>query len=235
MGFGPSNFSSFMSHPSRPAIRIVLVDDSELVRRGVKSVLSSASSHPPMEIVGEASTVAEGVRLCATLKPNVVLLDIRLPDGNGFDACRQILKDLPDTRVVMLTAHTNDNFVYDAVTAGAHGYLQKEIDAAGLLQAIQDVAAGRSILDPDATARVLRLLRGGNSAQSSPDLSVLSAQERRVLALVAEGMTNKQAGAQLGLSENTVKNYLVSVFEKLQVKRRAQAAAIYVQRASSDK
>ena len=229
-----SSLAAFMSNPHRPAIRIVHVDDSELVRRGVKSVLDTASSETPMHVVGEANTVADGVRICLELKPAVVLLDIRLPDGSGFDACRQILSHLPHTRVVMLTAHTNDNLVYDAVTAGAHGYLQKEIDAAGLIQALQDVAAGRSILDPDATARVLRLLRSGNASQSGPDLSMLSAQERRVLALVAEGMTNKQAGAQLGLSENTVKNYLVSVFEKLQVKRRAQAAAIYVQQAGQE-
>jgi two-component system response regulator DevR len=224
-----------MSNPARPTIRIVHIDDSELVRRGVKSVLSTAVSHSVMEVVGEANSVAEGVRICVELKPAVVLLDIRLPDGSGFDACRQILERLPETRVVMLTAHTNDNLVYDAVTAGAHGYLQKEVDAASLIQALQDVAAGRSILDPDATARVLRLLRSGNASQSGPDLSMLSAQERRVLGLVAEGMTNKQAGAQLNLSENTVKNYLVSVFEKLQVKRRAQAAAIYVQQSAQDK
>ena len=221
-------------NPHNPT-RILLIDDSELVRRGVKSVLSTTPCDPPMQVVGEASTVADGVKACLQLQPNVVLLDIRLPDGSGFDACRQILSKLPKTRIVMLTAHSNDNLVYDAVTAGAHGYLMKEIDGAGLIQALQDVAAGRSILDPEATARVLRLLRGGSPAEHGPDLSLLSAQERRVLALVAEGLTNKQAGAQLGLSENTVKNYLVSVFEKLQVKRRAQAAAIFVQHANTGK
>ena len=223
-----------MPTPPR-AIRIVHIDDSELVRRGVKSVLTTSATETPMHVVGEAASVAEGVKLCLELKPAVVLLDIRLPDGSGFDACRQILGHLPDTRVVMLTSQTNDNLVYDAVTSGAHGYLQIEIDAVGLVQALQDVAAGRSILDPDATARVLRMLRSGGTSQSGPDLSVLSAQERRVLGLVAEGKTNKQAGAQLNLSENTVKNYLVSVFEKLQVKRRAQAAAIYVQQSAQDK
>jgi two-component system response regulator DevR len=226
-----------MSEPqrARPAVRIVLIDNSEIVRRGVKSVLSTTRCDTPMQIVAEAGTVAEGVAACERLQPNVVLLDIRLPDGTGFDACRQILQKSPKTRVVMLTAHSNDNLVYDAVTAGAHGYLMKEIDAAGLVQALQDVASGRSILDPEATGRVLRLLRGGTHGEHGPDLSILSAQERRVLALVAEGHTNKQAGAQLGLSENTVKNYLVSVFEKLQVKRRAQAAAIYVQHTNAEK
>jgi two-component system, NarL family, response regulator DevR len=224
-----------MNEPPRSPITVVLLDDSELVRRGVKSVITSTRCDPPIQLVGEASTVAEGVAMCQRLQPTVVLLDIRLPDGSGFDACRQILANLPKTRIVMLTAHSNDNLVYDAVTAGAHGYLMKEIDGAGLIQAMQDVAAGRSILDPEATARVLRLLRGGSPTEHGPDLSVLSAQERRVLALVAEGLTNKQAGAQLGLSENTVKNYLVSVFEKLQVKRRAQAAAIFVQQANQEK
>ena len=224
-----------MSESLRPPIRVLLIDDSELVRRGVKSVVASTRCDPPIQVVGEASTVADGVKACLQFHPQVVLLDIRLPDGSGFDACRQILASAPNTRIVMLTAHTNDNLVYDAVTAGAHGYLMKEVDAAGLIQAVHDVAAGRSILDPDATARVLRMLRGGTSGEHGPDLNVLSAQERRVLALVAEGMTNKQAGLQLGLSENTVKNYLVSVFEKLQVKRRAQAAAIYVQQTGSEK
>jgi len=221
-----------MTAASRHSIRVLLVDDSEIVRRGVRAVLGTPTQ-PAIEVVGEAGSVATAVAECVRLKPHVVLLDIRLPDGDGFEACRQILERSPQTRVVVLTAHSNDNLVYDAVTAGAHGYLLKEIDAPSLIQAVHDVAAGRSILDPDATARVLRLLRSGNAGEPGPDLSLLSAQERRVLALVAGGMTNKQAGIKLGLSENTVKNYLVSVFAKLQVKRRAQAAAIYVQQAGN--
>lgn len=220
---------------TRNPIRILLVDDSELVRRGIKSVLT-AQSDPAMHVVGEAGTVAEAVSACAQHKPDIVLLDIRLPDGSGLDACRQILQRQPETRIIVLTSYSNDNFVYEAVTCGAQGYLMKEIDPSGLVQAVQDVAAGRSILDPDATSRVLRLLRSGGSAgEHGADLSILSTQERRVLALVAEGLTNKQVGEQLGLSENTVKNYLVNVFEKLQVKRRAQAAAIYVQQANPNK
>lgn len=222
-----------MTESTATPIRILLVDDSELVRRGIKTVLA-AHSDPPMRVIGEAGSVASAVAECLRLKPDIVLLDIRLPDGSGFDACRQILQKLPETRIVVLTSYSNDNFVYEAVTAGAQGYLMKEIDPAGLLQALQDVSAGRSILDPDATSRVLRLLRGGG-AEAGGDLSILSTQERRVLALVADGLTNKQVGEQLGLSENTVKNYLVNVFEKLQVKRRAQAAAIYVQQSSPPK
>lgn len=215
-------------------IRILLVDDSELVRRGIKTVLS-AQTDPRMQVVGEAGNVADAVTECLRHKPDVVLLDIRLPDGSGFDACRQILQKLPETRIVVLTSYSNDNFVYEAVTSGAQGYLMKEIDPAGLVQALVDVAAGRSILDPDATTRVLRLLRGGSGAEHGADLSILSTQERRVLALVADGLTNKQVGEQLTLSENTVKNYLVNVFEKLQVKRRAQAAAIFVQQSNPHK
>jgi two-component system response regulator DevR len=218
-----------MNETSRPPIRLMLVDDSELVRRGIKTVLS-AVSEPPMRVVAEAGNVADAVSECLRHKPEIVLLDIRLPDGSGFDACRQILQRLPETRVIVLTSYSNDNFVYEAVTSGAHGYLMKEIDPHGLVQAVSDVAAGRSILDPDATSRVLRLLRSGGAAgEQGADLSILSPQERRVLALVADGLTNKQVGEQIGLSENTVKNYLVNVFEKLQVKRRAHAAAIYVQ------
>jgi two-component system, NarL family, response regulator DevR len=214
-----------MTDTPLPALRILLVDDSELVRRGLKSVLALESA-PPMKVVGEASSVATAIAECQRLKPDILLLDIRLPDGSGFDVCRQIIPRMPETHVVVLTAHANDNYVYEAVTSGARGYLMKEVDPAALVQALRDVAAGRSILDPDATSRVLRLLRGGGS-DANADLSVLSTQERRVLALVSDGLTNRQVGDQLGLSENTVKNYLVNVFEKLNVKWRAQAAAIY--------
>ena len=164
-----------MSTAQRPPIRIVLIDDSELVRRGVKSVLSSVASEPPMHVVGEANTVAEGVRLCQELKPLIVLLDIRLPDGNGFDACRQILRHLPDTRVIILTAHTNDNLVYDAVTAGAHGYLQKEVDAAGLIQALQDVSVGRQSW-PFSTVQV----SGFDPSKSSADAVAAMASARTI-------------------------------------------------------
>lgn len=220
-----------MTEPTRPPIRVLLVDDSELVRRGIKTVLGMHST-PPILVVAEAGSVAGAVQECLTHRPDVVLLDIRLPDGSGLDACKQMLQQRPDTKVVILTSYSNDNYIYEAVACGAQGYLMKEIDPQGLLQAVQDVAAGRSILDPDTTSRVLRLLRGGGS-DTGTDLSILSNQERRVLALVAEGLTNKQVGEQMNLSENTVKNYLVNVFEKLQVKRRAQAAAIYVQQSNS--
>jgi two-component system response regulator DevR len=217
-----------MSAIARAPVRILLVDDSELVRRGIKAVLAA---HAPssIHVIGEAGTVAAAVTECARLKPDIVLLDIRLPDGSGFDACRQILQHQPETRILVLTSFSNDSFVYEAITAGAYGYLMKEIDPAGLVQAIADVAEGKSILAPDATARVMRLMRTQTATASNEVLASLSPQERRVLALVAEGKTNKEIGERLELSDNTVKNYLGSVFEKLQVKRRSQAAAVYVQ------
>jgi len=216
-------------------IQILLVDDSELVRCGVKNVLQSHAS-PKLSVVGEAGNVVDAIAQCLRLKPDIVLLDIRLPDGTGFDACRQIMRHLPDTRIIMLTSYSNDNFVYEAVTSGAQGYLMKEIDPAGLIQGIIDVAAGRSILDHETISRVLRLLRKGpgESAQEQ-DMSTLSPQEQRVLALVAEGKTNKEIGTRLTLSENTVKNYLVNVFTKLKVKRRSQAATLFVQQTDTAK
>jgi two-component system response regulator DevR len=204
------------------------VDDSELVRRGIEAVLA-AHARGVVSVVGEAGTAAAAVTECARLKPEIVLMDIRLPDGTGLEACRRIIQHQPHIKVVVLTSFSNDDFVYEAITSGAQGYLMKEIDPAGLVQAILDVAEGKSILDPDATARVMRLMRTPAAMATSEELAALSAQERRVLALVAEGKTNKEIGDQLGLSDNTVKNYLGSVFEKLQVKRRSQAAAIYVQ------
>ncbi len=203
-------------------VRLLLVDDSEVVRAGLKALLGA---EPSIEIVGEAGTVAQALSAAMRLRPEVVLLDIRLPDGTGFDACQQILARLPETRVLFLTSVADDTLVDQAIRAGGHGYLLKEIDARGLVRGILDVAAGKSILDPAVTARVIQLVRSGGPAASL--LDALSPQERRVLALIAEGKTNKEAGSALGLTEKTVKNYLSNIFDKLQVSRRIEAAAIY--------
>ena len=208
-----------------PPIRLVIVDDSELVRAGLRLLLGADSS---LDIVGEAGDVATGVELCVRLRPNVALLDIRLPDGTGIDACRKILCRALGTRLLMLTSATDGRLVHDAITAGAHGYLLKEIDAPGLARAIRDVAAGRSVLDPQITTQVLRRACGEDDGGAKLDR--LSPQERRLLALIAKGRTNKEAAAELGLSEKTVKNYLSTVFGKLEVSRRAEAAAMFAQR-----
>lgn len=209
---------------SSPRIKLLLVDDSEVVRTGLRTLLGT---EPTLDVLGEAVSVATAVDACVRLEPDIVLLDIRLPDGSGIDACRQILKRLPDTRVLILTSVIDDNIVDEAIRAGAHGYLLKEIDGRGLVNAIRDVHAGKSILDPAVTARVMKLVKSGGSTRDA--LASLSPQEKRVLALIAEGCTNKEVGVKLGLSEKTVKNYLSTVFEKLHVSRRAEAAVIYAQ------
>ena len=194
-------------------------------------MLSEHGQNAGIEVCGEAASVAEAIAKAAELKPDIVLLDIKLPDGSGFIACREMLKNNPDLKVLVLTSFNNDSFIYEAVTSGAQGYLMKEIDPLGLINAILEMMAGRSTLAPDIAAGVMRMMRSkGNRGQpNGKALGSLSAQERRVLALVAEGKTNKQIGDDLKLSDNTVKNYLSSVFDKLQVRRRSQAAAIYVQ------
>lgn len=213
-----------MTQLPSPHIRVLLVDDSEMVRTGLRTLLSIEST---IELVGEAANVAGGVDAAARLKPDVVLLDLRLPDGSGIDACRQIRKRSPETRVLIVTSVIDDGVVDDAIRAGAHGYLLKEIDGRGLVNAVREVAAGKSILDPAITARVIQLVKSAGPGRDP--LAVLSPQEKRVLALIADGNTNKEVGVKLELSEKTVKNYLSTIFEKLHVTRRAEAAVIYAQ------
>jgi two-component system response regulator DevR len=216
-------------HPTTAAhpISLLLVDDSELVRAGLKTLLSKQAEAARFRIVGEADSVAAAVAACARLKPDVVLLDIRLPDGTGFEVCRQVLARQPDIRLLILTSVLDDGVVYEAMSSGAHGYVLKEINATSLCQAIVDVAAGKFVLDPAVTGRVLNLVRHGAPQGEADKLSLLSAQERRVLALVAEGKTNKEIAGEMELSDKTVKNYLSNIFEKLQINRRSQAAVLY--------
>ena len=212
-------------------IRVLIVDDSTLVREGLQAVLGEHGKDAGIEVCGEAASVAEAITQAVTIQPDVVLLDIKLPDGPGFTACREILSRNPKIRVLILTSFTNDSFIYEAITSGAQGYLMKEIDPLGLVTAIQDIMAGRSILSPAITAGVMRMMRSDNGKGriGSSVLDALSPQERKVLAQVALGKTNKQIGEEMHLSDNTVKNYLCSVFDKLKVRRRSQAAALYVQ------
>ena len=209
------------------AIRVLLVDDHEVVRVGLRTVLSQ---EPNLVVAGEAVTLAQAIRQAQKLKPDVILMDVRLPDGSGIDACREILATRPDSRVVFLTSYSDDESVLAALLAGAHGYVLKEIDSRALIQALYTVASGQSILDPAVTARALGWVRSVREGDQVAGTELLSSQEKRVLALVAEGKTNKAIGAALGLSDKTVKNYLANVFQKLRITRRAQAAAFFLKR-----
>ena len=218
-----------MNQPESKSIRLLIVDDHKVVRLGLHTLLSR---HDGIEVVGEAGTAAAAVEQTSGLKPDVVLMDVRLPDGNGFEACRQIRKAQPDTRVLFLTSFADEEIVLESIDAGGDGYLLKEIDEENLIQAIRNVAAGKSILDPAVTRRVLERVKNADTHLGTPStnrLGSISPQERRVLALVAEGKTNKEIGLALGLSDKTVKNYLSNIMEKLQVARRSQAAAYFVQ------
>ncbi|HWF59079.1 MAG TPA: response regulator transcription factor [Nitrospira sp.] len=209
------------------AIRVLLVDDHEVIRVGLRTVLGQTQD---VTVVGEAGTMADAIQQTQRLKPDVILMDVRLPDGSGVEVCREILGTLPETRVIFLTSYADDDSILAAVLAGAHGYVLKEIDSPALLEAIRSVASGQSILDSSVTERALRWLRGLHDLPSTPGTDQLSSQEERVVALVAEGKTNKEIAVELGLSDKTVKNYLANVFQKLRITRRAQAAAFFVKR-----
>ncbi len=211
---------------TRRPVRVLMIDDSSIIRLGLRAVLED---YPDITIVGEASTGADGLAVVEKLEPDVVLLDLRLPDLPGFAVCREILKRRETTRILILTSATDERNVHDALAAGAHGYLLKDSDGRALAEAIAKVAAGHSALDPALTDHLLNLVKHPPGARAEDKLAGLSPQERRVLALLAEGLTNKEIGQRLNLAEKTVKNYLATVFEKLGITRRAQAAALYVQ------
>ena len=187
------------------------------------------SRFPHIEVVGEAATAAAAFTELDRTPPDVVLLDVRLPDKSGFDVCRQIQKMPGELRVLILTSFADDDTVFEAIAAGADGYLLKEIDGEALVKAIEKVAAGQSILDPAITGRVLGRVK--NLAEPPSKMDSLSAQERRVLALVAEGKTNKEIASDMGLSDKTIKNYLSNLMDKLHLSRRSQAAAFFAQQA----
>jgi DNA-binding NarL/FixJ family response regulator len=206
-------------------ITVFLLDDHEVVRRGVHELLSVEAD---IEVVGEAATAADAlVRIPAT-RPDVALLDVRLPDGSGVEVCREVRSAHPSVRCLMLTSYSDDEALFDAIMAGAAGYVLKDIRGTDLLSAVREVASGKSLLDPVATARVLERLRdGGNTGDER--LAGLTEQERKILNLIGEGLTNRQIGQQLHLAEKTVKNYVSSLLAKLGMERRTQAAA-YVAR-----
>ncbi len=200
-------------------VRIFLLDDHEVVRRGIAELLSAV---PGFEIVGEAGTVEQALARVMAAKPDVAVLDARLPDGSGIDVCREIRSALPNTYCLILTSYDDQDAVLSSVLAGASGYVLKEVRTSGLVDAIRQVALGRSLIDPAVIAQVMDRVREGSPTDSR--LASLTQREREVLDLIADGLTNKQIGERLFLAEKTVKNYVSSLLGKLGMERRTQAA-----------
>jgi DNA-binding NarL/FixJ family response regulator len=206
---------------TRP-LRLLVVDDHEVVRQGLVALLDRRDG---FQVVAEAGTVAESLEAARRYKPDIVVMDVRLPDGSGIEACREILADLPGTRVVMLTSYPDDEAVLSAIVAGASGYLLKQIRARDLVAALETVGRGESLLDPAVTEKVLERVRRIAAGTYGDELSQLTVQEQKILMLVAEGKTNKEIASDVFLSDKTVKNYVSSILSKLNLERRAQAAA----------
>jgi two-component system response regulator DevR len=203
-------------------LRLLVVDDHEVVRQGLVAMLDRREG---FEVVAEAGTVAEAIAMAARHEPDIVILDVRLPDGSGVEACREIRAERPATKIVMLTSYPDEEAVLSAIIAGASGYLLKQIRARDLVSALEAVGRGESLLDPAVTEKVLERVRRIATGDSNDELAQLTSQEQKILLLVAEGKTNKQIAADVFLSDKTVKNYVSSILSKLNLERRAQAAA----------
>lgn len=206
----------------RPPLRLVVVDDHEVVREGLVALLSRRQE---FQVVAEAGNVAESLAAVRRFQPDMVIMDVRLPDGSGIEACREIRAEFPATRIVMLTSYPDEEAVLSAILAGASGYLLKQIRGRDLVSALEAVGRGDSLLDPAVTERVLERVRRIANGEERDELADLTAQERRILLLVADGMTNKEIATDVFLSDKTVKNYVSSILSKLNLQRRAQAAA----------
>ena len=201
-------------------IRVFLLDDHDVVRRGLRDLLEAEDD---IEVVGEADRAEQAIRRIAALRPDVAVLDVRLPDGDGVEVCREVRSHNPDEVCLMLTSFRDDEALFDAVMAGAAGYLLKQVRENDLVAAIRTVAAGGSLLEPAAIQNVLNRVRSGN--EDDQRLGVLTAQERKIFDLIGKGMTNRQIGDEIFLAEKTVKNYVSSVLMKLGMERRTEAAA----------
>jgi two-component system response regulator DevR len=202
-------------------IKVYLLDDHEVVREGIRALLESK---PEFDVVGESGLAEEARRRIPALRPDVAVLDARLPDGSGIDVCRDVRSVDPSIKALILTSHNDDEALFTSIMAGAAGYILKEVGGGALVDAVRRVAAGQSLLDPAVTERVLERLRKGD--EQPEELRRLSEQELSVLKLIAEGMTNRQIGEQLHLAEKTVKNYVSSMLSKLGLERRTQAAVL---------
>jgi len=205
---------------SAMTIRVFLLDDHEIVRTGLRSLLESTDD---LEVVGEAGTMAEALARIPPLRPDVAILDVRLPDGSGVEVCREIRAQMPDTACIMLTSYADDEALFASIMAGSSGYVLKQVGGNSLVDDVRRVAAGESLLDPALTDRVLRRLREG--PEEEPLLASLTGQERRILDLIAEGKTNRQIAEDMYLAEKTVKNYVSNLLTKLGMERRTQAAS----------
>jgi DNA-binding NarL/FixJ family response regulator len=208
--------------PKTPPLRVMLVDDHEIVRDGIRAMLDP---EPDIVVTSEAGTVREAVDEADRSKPDVVVMDVRLADGSGIEATREIRATHPEIKVLMLTSFADDEALFASIMAGASGYVLKQVKSGELLRAIRAVGAGDSLLDPGVTNAVLDRLRKGKHLMKDEKLARLSPQEERILTLVADGRTNREIGEELGLAEKTVKNYVSSILAKLEVARRAEAAA----------
>jgi two-component system response regulator DevR len=210
--------------PARPArpMRVMVVDDHEVVRQGLVALLSRREE---FEVVAEAGSVSEAIASARRFLPDLVVMDVRLPDGSGIEACREIRSEMPETKVVMLTSYPDEEAVLSAIIAGASGYLLKQVRGRDLVSALEAVGRGDSLLDPAITERVLERVRRVASGVERDELADLTSQERKILMLVAEGKTNKEIASDVFLSDKTVKNYVSSILAKLNLQRRAQAAA----------
>ncbi len=221
-----------MTEPETPrALRLLVVDDHEVVRQGLVALLDRRDV---FEVVAQAGTVAEAIAAASRFEPDVVVMDVRLPDGSGIEACREIRAARPETRVVMLTSYPDEEAVLSAIIAGAAGYLLKQVRGRDLVTALEAVGRGDSLLDPAVTEKVLQRVRTAASGSASDELAELTAQERKILLLVAEGKTNKEIATEVFLSDKTVKNYVSSILSKLNLQRRTQAAAFVARHHLSD-
>jgi two-component system, NarL family, response regulator DevR len=205
-------------------ITVFLLDDHEIVRRGVKELLEA---EPDIVVIGEGSTAAEALARVPALRPQVAVLDVRLPDGDGVSVCRDLRSQLPDLACLMLTSFADDDALYDAILAGAAGYVLKQIKGSDLVDAVRTIAGGGSLLDAKTTARIMQRLRDDAADREKADpFAALTNQERRILDLIGEGLTNRQIGERMFLAEKTVKNYVSSLLSKLGLERRTQAAIL---------
>jgi two-component system response regulator DevR len=206
--------------------RILIVDDHEVVRLGLRSLLER---HPQFDVVGEAGSAREAIEQVASLQPDVVIMDIRLPGTSGIEACEEIVNRYPPTRVIMLTSYAEDEMLFSAIRAGASGYILKQIDSKDLIKALEAVGRGEALLDPAVTQRVFQEVRRAVKEEEASAFAHLSTQEKHVLLLVSEGKTNREIAKALFLGEGTVRNYVSSILSKLGVNNRAEAAAYAVE------